>query len=172
MTSWCHVTVMDACLITRVWRIHVTCRKDMASVRFQIYKVFYSPQCCRLRWDPFTPNPERNTDERSTTSEDHYIIIQDVCVPVSSGETCPQNGRSPGSISTQHSSPRSDFNSGNFSNSGGVPQNPAPNTTPSQPSDTPASLASDVIIQRKETEGFGFVIISSLNRPETAPAAG
>ncbi|XP_034169057.2 membrane-associated guanylate kinase, WW and PDZ domain-containing protein 2a isoform X2 [Pangasianodon hypophthalmus] len=87
------------------------------------------------------------------------------------GESCPQNGRSPGSISTQHSSPRSDFNSGNFSNSGGVPQNPAPNATPSQPSDTAASQASDVIIQRKETEGFGFVIISSLNRPETAAAA-
>ncbi|MCJ8742942.1 hypothetical protein PDJAM_G00088110 [Pangasius djambal] len=86
-------------------------------------------------------------------------------------ESCPQNGRSPGSISTQHSSPRSDFNSGNFSNSGGVPQNPAPNATPSQPSDTAASQASDVIIQRKETEGFGFVIISSLNRPETAANA-
>ncbi|XP_053364580.1 membrane-associated guanylate kinase, WW and PDZ domain-containing protein 2a isoform X2 [Clarias gariepinus] len=80
------------------------------------------------------------------------------------GESCPQNGRSPGSISTQHSSPRSDFNSGNFSN-------PAPNATPSQPSGAPASQASDVIIQRKETEGFGFVIISSLNRPEAAAAA-
>ncbi|XP_058272821.1 membrane-associated guanylate kinase, WW and PDZ domain-containing protein 2a isoform X14 [Hemibagrus wyckioides] len=91
------------------------------------------------------------------------------------GDSCPQNGRSPGSISTQHSSPRSDLNSGNFSNSGGgsgcVPPNPTPNATPSQPSDAVASQASDVIIQRKETEGFGFVIISSLNRPETAAAA-
>ncbi|XP_060759805.1 membrane-associated guanylate kinase, WW and PDZ domain-containing protein 2a isoform X4 [Neoarius graeffei] len=86
------------------------------------------------------------------------------------GESCPQNGRSPGSLSTQHSSPRSDFNSGNFSNSGSVPQNPTPNATPSQPSDTAASQTSDIVIQRKETEGFGFVIISSLNRPETAAA--
>ncbi|KAI4888808.1 hypothetical protein NFI96_005443, partial [Prochilodus magdalenae] len=77
------------------------------------------------------------------------------------GEQCPQNGRSPGSISTQHSSPRSDFNSGTFSNN-------------SAPTDTAANLnlqASDVIIQRKESEGFGFVIISSLNRPETAATA-
>ncbi|MCI4388702.1 hypothetical protein PGIGA_G00089110 [Pangasianodon gigas] len=95
----------------------------------------------------------------------HQNLLLMIC------ESCPQNGRSPGSISTQHSSPRSDFNSGNFSNSGGIPQNPAPNATPSQPSDTAASQASDVIIQRKETEGFGFVIISSLNRPETAAAA-
>ncbi|XP_060746132.1 membrane-associated guanylate kinase, WW and PDZ domain-containing protein 2a isoform X3 [Tachysurus vachellii] len=88
------------------------------------------------------------------------------------GDSCPQNGRSPGSVSTQHSSPRSDLNSGNFSNSGGcgsVPPNPEPNATLPQPS--AASQASDVIIERKETEGFGFVIISSLNRPETAAAA-
>ncbi|KAI5093855.1 membrane-associated guanylate kinase, WW and PDZ domain-containing protein 2 isoform X2 [Silurus meridionalis] len=88
------------------------------------------------------------------------------------GDSCPQNGRSPGSVSTQHSSPRSDFNSGNFSeNVQGVPQNSIPSATPPPPSDTPTSQASDVIIQRKETEGFGFVIISSLNRPETAAAA-
>ncbi|XP_047659983.1 membrane-associated guanylate kinase, WW and PDZ domain-containing protein 2a isoform X11 [Tachysurus fulvidraco] len=88
------------------------------------------------------------------------------------GDSCPQNGRSPGSVSTQHSSPRSDLNSGNFSNSGGcggVPPNPEPNVALPQPS--AASQASDVIIERKETEGFGFVIISSLNRPETAAAA-
>ncbi|KAK3544469.1 hypothetical protein QTP86_012569 [Hemibagrus guttatus] len=101
-------------------------------------------------------------------------MISGLCLS-SSGDSCPQNGRSPGSVSTQHSSPRSDLNSGNFSNSGGgsscVPPNPAPNAMPSQPSDVAASQASDVIIQRKETEGFGFVIISSLNRPETAAAA-
>lgn len=91
---------------------------------------------------------------------------------VSSGETCPQNGRSPGSISTQHSSPRSEFNSGNFSSNAGIPPNPATNATPSQPPDVAATQASDVMIQRKDTEGFGFVIISSLNRPETAAAAG
>ncbi|GAA6068944.1 membrane-associated guanylate kinase, WW and PDZ domain-containing protein 2a isoform X1, partial [Tachysurus ichikawai] len=88
------------------------------------------------------------------------------------GDSCPQNGRSPGSVSTQHSSPRSDLNSGNFSNSGGcgsVPPNPEPNTALPQP--PAASQASDVIIERKEMEGFGFVIISSLNRPETAAAA-
>ncbi|XP_066526096.1 membrane-associated guanylate kinase, WW and PDZ domain-containing protein 2-like [Hoplias malabaricus] len=77
----------------------------------------------------------------------------------STGESCPQNGRSPGSISTQHSSPRSDFNSGTFSN------NSAPNETTVNNN----LQASDVIIQRKESEGFGFVIISSLNRPETVP---
>uniref|UniRef100_A0AAR2JRM4 Membrane-associated guanylate kinase, WW and PDZ domain-containing protein 1 n=1 Tax=Pygocentrus nattereri TaxID=42514 RepID=A0AAR2JRM4_PYGNA len=77
------------------------------------------------------------------------------------GEQCPQNGRSPGSISTQHSSPRSDFNSGTFSN----------NSAPTETAASQNLQASDVIIQRKESEGFGFVIISSLNRPETAATA-
>ncbi|XP_026087207.1 membrane-associated guanylate kinase, WW and PDZ domain-containing protein 2-like isoform X5 [Carassius auratus] len=82
------------------------------------------------------------------------------------GEPCPENGRSPGS--TQHSSPRSDFNSRMFCN------NSAPSTTGSSPPDNVANQnlqPSDVTIQRKESEGFGFVIISSLNRPETAAAA-
>uniref|UniRef100_H3AXP7 Membrane associated guanylate kinase, WW and PDZ domain containing 2 n=3 Tax=Latimeria chalumnae TaxID=7897 RepID=H3AXP7_LATCH len=78
------------------------------------------------------------------------------------GEPCPENGRSPGSISTQHSSPRSDYAA-------------YPNSTQAAPSSTspPESLAShslqtsDVLIHRKENEGFGFVIISSLNRPES-----
>lgn len=53
-------------------------------------------------------------------------------------------------MSTQHSSPRSD-----------------PTYADGAP---PASAQpSDVLIHRKESEGFGFVIISSLNRPE-APA--
>uniref|UniRef100_A0A8B9GT20 Membrane-associated guanylate kinase, WW and PDZ domain-containing protein 1 n=1 Tax=Astyanax mexicanus TaxID=7994 RepID=A0A8B9GT20_ASTMX len=77
------------------------------------------------------------------------------------GDQCPQNGRSPGSISTQHSSPRSDLNSGTFSN----------NSAPTEMAANQSLQASDVIIQRKESEGFGFVIISSLNRPETAAAA-
>ncbi|XP_029019710.1 membrane-associated guanylate kinase, WW and PDZ domain-containing protein 2a isoform X3 [Betta splendens] len=79
------------------------------------------------------------------------------------GESCPENGRSPGSVSTQHSSPRSDFTYAN--STGGAP---APNAA-----DGPPALSaqpSDVIISRKESEGFGFVIISSLNRPEAAAA--
>ncbi|TST22532.1 Membrane-associated guanylate kinase, WW and PDZ domain-containing protein 2 [Bagarius yarrelli] len=80
-------------------------------------------------------------------------------------DSCPQNGCSPGSVSTQHSSPQSDLNSRS------VTANPAPDATPSQSSDEAISQASDVIIQRKETEGFGFVIISSLNRPESTATA-
>ncbi|XP_051746829.1 membrane-associated guanylate kinase, WW and PDZ domain-containing protein 2a isoform X6 [Ctenopharyngodon idella] len=88
------------------------------------------------------------------------------------GEPFPENGRSPGS--TQHSSPRSDFNSRMFCNNSAPSQNSAPSTTGSSPPDTVANQnlqPSDVTIQRKESEGFGFVIISSLNRPETAAAA-
>ncbi|XP_058629732.1 membrane-associated guanylate kinase, WW and PDZ domain-containing protein 2a isoform X4 [Onychostoma macrolepis] len=88
------------------------------------------------------------------------------------GEPCPENGRSPGS--TQHSSPRSDFNSRMFCNNSAPSQNSAPSTTGSSPPDTVANQnlqPSDVTIQRKESEGFGFVIISSLNRPETVAAA-
>uniref|UniRef100_A0A4W4HLA7 PDZ domain-containing protein n=1 Tax=Electrophorus electricus TaxID=8005 RepID=A0A4W4HLA7_ELEEL len=90
------------------------------------------------------------------------------------GEPCPQNGRSPGTSSTQHSSPRSDFNPGTFSSNSALVQNSGPTVTGSGPLDTVPSQnlqASDVIIQRKESEGFGFVIISSLNRPETATTA-
>uniref|UniRef100_A0A671QSP8 Membrane-associated guanylate kinase, WW and PDZ domain-containing protein 2-like n=1 Tax=Sinocyclocheilus anshuiensis TaxID=1608454 RepID=A0A671QSP8_9TELE len=90
----------------------------------------------------------------------------------STGEHCPENGRSPGS--TQHSSPRSDFNSRMFYNNSAPLQNSAPSTTGSSPPDTVANhnlQPSDVTIQRKESEGFGFVIISSLNRPESAAAA-
>ncbi|XP_061125240.1 membrane-associated guanylate kinase, WW and PDZ domain-containing protein 2a isoform X1 [Syngnathus typhle] len=61
------------------------------------------------------------------------------------GDSCQENGRHSGS--TQHSSPRSDLTDANS-----------------------ATQPSDVLIHRKESEGFGFVIISSLNRPE-APAA-
>ncbi|KAG1953175.1 membrane-associated guanylate kinase, WW and PDZ domain-containing protein [Pimephales promelas] len=88
------------------------------------------------------------------------------------GEPFPENGRSPGS--TQHSSPRSDFNSRMFCNNTAPTQNSAPSTTGSSPPDTVTNQnlqPSDVTIQRKESEGFGFVIISSLNRPETAAAA-
>ncbi|XP_046890991.1 membrane-associated guanylate kinase, WW and PDZ domain-containing protein 2-like isoform X4 [Hypomesus transpacificus] len=76
------------------------------------------------------------------------------------GEVCPVNGRSPGSVSTQHSSPRSDPASGGPI----TPGNAAP-TGPAPPEGS-ALQTSDVVIYRKETEGFGFVIISSLNRPE------
>ncbi|XP_042598769.1 membrane-associated guanylate kinase, WW and PDZ domain-containing protein 2-like isoform X11 [Cyprinus carpio] len=90
----------------------------------------------------------------------------------STGEHCPENGRSPGS--TQHSSPRSDLNSRMFCNNSAPLHNSAPSTTGSSPPDTVANQnlqPSDVTIQRKESEGFGFVIISSLNRSESAAAA-
>ncbi|XP_056603588.1 membrane-associated guanylate kinase, WW and PDZ domain-containing protein 2a isoform X2 [Triplophysa dalaica] len=88
------------------------------------------------------------------------------------GEPFPENGRSPGS--TQHSSPRSDFNSRIISNNSTPCQNSVHSTTGSSPPDTVAnqnSQPSDVTIHRKETEGFGFVIISSLNRPDSTPAS-
>ncbi|KAM9823924.1 membrane-associated guanylate kinase, WW and PDZ domain-containing protein 2a [Neosynchiropus ocellatus] len=75
----------------------------------------------------------------------------------SSGEPCPENGRSSGSVSTQHSSPRSDLTYG-----ADPAHNSARNSGGAQPS--------DVVIHRKESEGFGFVIISSLNRPEATVA--
>ncbi|XP_068595941.1 membrane-associated guanylate kinase, WW and PDZ domain-containing protein 2 [Brachionichthys hirsutus] len=77
------------------------------------------------------------------------------------GEPCPVNGRSPGSVSTQHSSPRSDAAS-----AAGPPVGAGP-AAASLPEGS-ALRTSDVVIHRKENEGFGFVIISSLNRPENA----
>uniref|UniRef100_A0A3B3BUV0 Membrane-associated guanylate kinase, WW and PDZ domain-containing protein 2 n=1 Tax=Oryzias melastigma TaxID=30732 RepID=A0A3B3BUV0_ORYME len=75
------------------------------------------------------------------------------------GEPCPVNGRSPGSVSTQHSSPRSDAASAAGPTAAAVPvATAAPEGS--------ALQTSDVVIHRKENEGFGFVIISSLNRPE------
>ncbi|XP_061139022.1 membrane-associated guanylate kinase, WW and PDZ domain-containing protein 2-like isoform X3 [Syngnathus typhle] len=71
------------------------------------------------------------------------------------GEGCPVNGRSPSLVSTQHSSPRND----------GMPPGTAAVGATTEGS---ALHTSDVLIQRKENEGFGFVIISSLNRPENA----
>ncbi|XP_077399606.1 membrane-associated guanylate kinase, WW and PDZ domain-containing protein 2a isoform X2 [Vanacampus margaritifer] len=75
------------------------------------------------------------------------------------GESCQENGRHSGSLSTQHSSPRSDLT---YANSAGAA---------ASADGAPPAIAqpSDVLIHRKESEGFGFVIISSLNRPE-APA--
>ncbi|XP_035529930.1 membrane-associated guanylate kinase, WW and PDZ domain-containing protein 2a isoform X2 [Morone saxatilis] len=85
------------------------------------------------------------------------------------GESCPENGRSPGSVSTQHSSPRSDFTYGNSTITTQAPNAGMGNTnTASDRTSTPNTQPSDVIINRKESEGFGFVIISSLNRPEAA----
>ncbi|XP_017278493.1 LOW QUALITY PROTEIN: membrane-associated guanylate kinase, WW and PDZ domain-containing protein 2-like [Kryptolebias marmoratus] len=78
------------------------------------------------------------------------------------GEPCPVNGRSPGSVSTQHSSPRSDA---------APAAGPAAVTIAAAAASAPEGSAvqtSDVVINRKENEGFGFVIISSLNRPENA----
>ncbi|KAG9342316.1 hypothetical protein JZ751_016818, partial [Albula glossodonta] len=83
------------------------------------------------------------------------------------GEPCPQNGRSPGSVSTQHSSPRSDFAPGTCPNPGNAPP-PASGSSPPEGPVSHSLQTSDVVIHRKENEGFGFVIISSLNRPETS----
>uniref|UniRef100_A0A8C8IAZ9 Membrane-associated guanylate kinase, WW and PDZ domain-containing protein 2 n=1 Tax=Oncorhynchus tshawytscha TaxID=74940 RepID=A0A8C8IAZ9_ONCTS len=79
------------------------------------------------------------------------------------GEVLGVNGRSPGYVSTQRNSPRSDAASASCPiNPGNVP----PPSTTSPPEGTVPLHTSDVIIHRKENEGFGFVIISSLNRPE------
>ncbi|XP_033018780.1 membrane-associated guanylate kinase, WW and PDZ domain-containing protein 2 isoform X12 [Lacerta agilis] len=81
----------------------------------------------------------------------------------SQGEPCPENGRSPGSVSTHHSSPRSDY--ATYANSNHAPS--SSNATPPEGFASHSLQTSDVVIHRKENEGFGFVIISSLNRPES-----
>ncbi|XP_047192337.1 membrane-associated guanylate kinase, WW and PDZ domain-containing protein 2a isoform X12 [Scophthalmus maximus] len=86
------------------------------------------------------------------------------------GESCPENGRSPGSVSTQHSSPRSDFTYGNSTSTTPAPNPCLASAATSDGTSTPNTQPSDVVINRKESEGFGFVIISSLNRPEAAAA--
>ncbi|KAM6089937.1 membrane-associated guanylate kinase, WW and PDZ domain-containing protein 2 isoform 8-T8 [Theristicus caerulescens] len=79
------------------------------------------------------------------------------------GEPCPENGRSPGSVSTHHSSPRSDY--ATYANSNHAVS--SSNATPPEGFTSHSLQTSDVVIHRKENEGFGFVIISSLNRPES-----
>lgn len=86
------------------------------------------------------------------------LILSPLLTP---GEPCPVNGRSPGSVSTQHSSPRSDAASAS-----GPPAVTIPAAT--SPPEGSTLQTSDVVIHRKDNEGFGFVIISSLNRPENA----
>ncbi|XP_062839592.1 membrane-associated guanylate kinase, WW and PDZ domain-containing protein 2 isoform X10 [Anolis carolinensis] len=81
----------------------------------------------------------------------------------SNQEPCPENGRSPGSVSTHHSSPRSDYATYANSNHAGS----SSNATPPEGFASHSMQTSDVVIHRKENEGFGFVIISSLNRPES-----
>jgi len=66
-----------------------------------------------------------------------------------------------GSVSTQHSSPRSDAASASGPQAVVVP-------AATSPPEGSALQTSDVVIHRKDNEGFGFVIISSLNRPENA----
>uniref|UniRef100_A0A8B9PKB9 Membrane associated guanylate kinase, WW and PDZ domain containing 2 n=1 Tax=Apteryx owenii TaxID=8824 RepID=A0A8B9PKB9_APTOW len=82
---------------------------------------------------------------------------------LSTGEPCPENGRSPGSVSTHHSSPRSDY--ATYANSNHAVS--SSNATPPEGFTSHSLQTSDVVIHRKENEGFGFVIISSLNRPES-----
>ncbi|XP_060230126.1 membrane-associated guanylate kinase, WW and PDZ domain-containing protein 2 isoform X4 [Meriones unguiculatus] len=79
------------------------------------------------------------------------------------GEPCPENGRSPGSVSTHHSSPRSDY--ATYANSNHAA--PSSNASPPEGFASHSLQTSDVVIHRKDNEGFGFVIISSLNRPES-----
>ncbi|XP_069085796.1 membrane-associated guanylate kinase, WW and PDZ domain-containing protein 2 isoform X3 [Pleurodeles waltl] len=86
---------------------------------------------------------------------------------LSIGEPCPENGRSPGSVSTHHSSPRSDYASYPNSNSNHAAHS---NSLPPDGFAPHSVQTNDVVIHRKENEGFGFVIISSLNRPDTGPA--
>ncbi|XP_043353745.1 membrane-associated guanylate kinase, WW and PDZ domain-containing protein 2 isoform X24 [Dermochelys coriacea] len=82
---------------------------------------------------------------------------------LSIGDPCPENGRSPGSVSTHHSSPRSDYAA--YANSNHAAS--SSNATPPEGFTSHSLQTSDVVIHRKENEGFGFVIISSLNRPES-----
>lgn len=63
-------------------------------------------------------------------------------------------------MSAQHSSPHSDAASALAS--------AAAAAAATSPAEGSALQTSDVVIHRKENEGFGFVIISSLNRPENA----
>ncbi|MED6270711.1 hypothetical protein CHARACLAT_013127 [Characodon lateralis] len=84
------------------------------------------------------------------------------------GESCPENNRSPGSVSKQHSSPHSDYTYRNSTSTNQGPNTSMGNATAtSDGTSTTNAKPSDVTISRKESEGFGFVIISSLNRPET-----
>ncbi|XP_032445106.1 membrane-associated guanylate kinase, WW and PDZ domain-containing protein 2a isoform X8 [Xiphophorus hellerii] len=83
------------------------------------------------------------------------------------GESCPENSRSPGSASTQHSSPHSDYT---YANSTSQAANSGAGNASATSDGMSAANAkpSDITISRKESEGFGFVIISSLNRSEMA----
>ncbi|XP_026723981.1 membrane-associated guanylate kinase, WW and PDZ domain-containing protein 2 isoform X9 [Athene cunicularia] len=101
------------------------------------------------------PPPPGATPPRSSPSSRKMANNQ--------GEPCPENGRSPGSVSTHHSSPRSDYTT--YANSNHAVS--SSNATPPEGFTSHSLQTSDVVIHRKENEGFGFVIISSLNRPES-----
>ncbi|XP_068023659.1 membrane-associated guanylate kinase, WW and PDZ domain-containing protein 2 isoform X5 [Melanerpes formicivorus] len=101
------------------------------------------------------PPPPGATPPRSSPSSRKMANNQ--------GEQCPENGRSPGSVSTHHSSPRSDYTT--YANSNHAVS--SSNATPPEGFTSHSLQTSDVVIHRKENEGFGFVIISSLNRPES-----
>ncbi|XP_053920142.1 membrane-associated guanylate kinase, WW and PDZ domain-containing protein 2 isoform X11 [Cuculus canorus] len=101
------------------------------------------------------PPPPGTTPPRSSPSTRKMANNQ--------GEPCPENGRSPGSVSTHHSSPRSDYTT--YANSNHAVS--SSNATPPEGFTSQSLQTSDVVIHRKENEGFGFVIISSLNRPES-----
>ncbi|MGH0126257.1 UNVERIFIED_CONTAM: hypothetical protein FKN15_004560 [Acipenser sinensis] len=107
-----------------------------------------------------SPASTASSEKQSPKAQQHSPMAQQSPVAQQS-EPCPENGKSPGSVSTQHSSPRSDFAT--------YPNNTKQATTGASPPEGFVSQSlqtNDVIIHRKENEGFGFVIISSLNRPE------
>lgn len=120
-------------------------------------------------WRHKSSNPETNHKQNAERislgckpeGDSTAGAVPDTAASSPPGELCPVNGRSPGSVSTQHSSPRSDAASAS-----GPSAVPVPAAT--APQEGSALQTSDVVIHRKENEGFGFVIISSLNRPENA----
>ncbi|XP_063141448.1 membrane-associated guanylate kinase, WW and PDZ domain-containing protein 2 isoform X27 [Rattus norvegicus] len=111
------------------------------------------------------PLTQRSTDPRKDCLVSTFISVLGIQLRSSwlHREPCPENGRSPGSVSTHHSSPRSDY--ATYANSNHAA--PSSNASPPEGFASHSLQTSDVIIHRKENEGFGFVIISSLNRPES-----
>ncbi|XP_029107857.1 membrane-associated guanylate kinase, WW and PDZ domain-containing protein 2-like isoform X7 [Scleropages formosus] len=83
----------------------------------------------------------------------------------SAAERCPENGASPGAPSARHGSSKGD----SCALAGQRAAAPLAVPTSSSPTEEATSCglqSAEVVIQRKENEGFGFVIISSLTRPE------
>ncbi|CAD7687141.1 unnamed protein product [Nyctereutes procyonoides] len=115
-------------------------------------------------FDPRKPDPYELYEKSRAIYESRQQVPPRTSFRMdSSGEPCPENGRSPGSVSTHHSSPRSDY--ATYANSNHAAT--SSNASPPEGFASHSLQTSDVVIHRKENEGFGFVIISSLNRPES-----